>query len=248
MSFDFHVFLGENFDGTKQEPDELLERMDRLNIDMALACPFKPVTYDLDQANADLAASIKNHTDRLLGAARVDPWQPSATGQLTRALEKHGFRAIFLNPWEENFQVDSKCVDPIMEIAEKHRVPVMIAAGYPWVSEALQIRDLAKHWQNVKIIMTNGGQINISGLGQADATLAMRQSPNLHLDTAGVYRQDFIEETVQEFGAERVLFSSNAPFFDQRYEIKRILYANVSENERQAMQSGNAKRLLAITP
>ena len=246
MSFDFHVNLGESYDGTRQTAAELVERMDRLNIDMALACPFKPLSYNFDQANADLAASIKNYPGRLVGAARVDPWQPSSTEQLTRALVSHGFKAIFLNPWEENFQIDAKCVDPILEIAEKRQVPVIIAAGYPWVSEALQIRDLAKRWQKVKIIMTNGGQINITGLGQADATLAMRQAANLYLDTAGVYREDFIEETVQEFGAERVLFSSNSPYFDQRYEIKRILYANVSENERQAMLTGNAKRLLAM--
>jgi len=246
MTFDFRVFLGDSFDGTRQTADELLTRMDSLEIKTALACPLKPLSYNLDQANASLAASIKENPDRLLGAARVDPWQPDAGDQLRRALEIYGLHALFLNPWEENFQSDMKRLDPLMEIALEHRVPVLIASGYPWVSEALQVCELAKRWPNVPIVMSNGGQINITGLGQADATLALRQAPNLHVDTAGVYRQDFIEETVGEFGGERVLFGSGAPYFDQRYEVKRVLFAKVDQAARLAMQSGNARRLLGL--
>jgi predicted TIM-barrel fold metal-dependent hydrolase len=94
--------------------------------------------------------------------------------------------------------------------------------------------------------MTNGGQINISGLGQADATLAMEKASNLYIDTAGVYRQDFIEETVEAFGGNRVLFASGAPYFDQRYEIKRIILAKVDEKERLAMQFGSARELIGF--
>ena len=35
-------------------------------------------------------------------------------------------------------------------------------------------------------VATNGGQINICGLGQQDAELALAANPNLHLQTAGV--------------------------------------------------------------
>ena len=84
-------------------------------------------------------------------------------------------------------------------------------------------------------------------LGQADATLALHQTPNLYIDTAAVYRQDFIEETVEAFGAGRVLFGSGSPYFDQRYEIKRVLLAKVDEVAREAMQAGNARRLLGLT-
>ena len=58
--------------------------------------------------------------------------------------------------------------------------------------------------------------------------------------------QDFIEETVEEFGGDRVLFASGSPYFDQRYEIKRVQLAKVNENKRRAMSSGNACRLLNL--
>ena len=247
MILDFRVFLGHSFDGTQQTATALLKTMDALNVDMALACPLKPLSYNLEAANADLTASIKGHSDRLVGAARVDPWQPDATDTLRKGFETHGLRALYLNPWEENFRADTPLLDPLLEIAEAQKVPVLIASGYPWLSEALQVRDLAQRWPRVPVMMTNGGQFNISGLGQADATLALDQTPNLHIDTAGVYRQDFIEETVEAFGAERVLFGSGSPYFDQHYEIKRVLQAKVGEAAREAMQLGNAQRLLGLT-
>ena len=37
--------------------------------------------------------------------------------------------------------------------------------------------------------MTTGGQINISGLSVVDAWLALTTTPNLHVLTNGVYRQ-----------------------------------------------------------
>lgn len=244
MIFDFRVFLGESFDGTTQSVDQLLSTMDALDIEMALAFPFKTISYDLDQANSDLAAVVKSHSDRLLGAARVDPWQPDAVDSFRRAVESLGLRALYLNPWEETFRADLGRLDPLMKVAKAHKLPVVVATGFPWLSEALQVSKLASRWPDVPLVMTNGGQINISGLGQANATLALGKNPNLYIDTAGIYRQDFIEETVEAFGGERLLFGSGAPYFDQRYEIRRVLVAKVSETDRQAMQSGNAKRLL----
>lgn len=246
MIFDFRVFVGQSFDGTQQATTGLLKTMDALNIDMALACPLKPVSYNLEHANAMLSASIQSHADRLLGAARIDPWQPNAAAVLRRGVEDHGLRALYLNPWEEHFRADMERLDPLLDIAATHHLPVLVASGYPWLSEALQVRQLARRWPNVPVVMSNGGQINISGLGQADATLALRQTPNLYIDTAGVYRQDFIEETIEEFGAGRVLFASSAPYFDQRYEINRALLAKVSDTARAALQGQNAQRLLGL--
>lgn len=246
MIFDFRVFVGHSFDGTQQPVTALLQTMDQARVDMALACPLKPVSYDLNQANAGLADAIKPHADRLIGAARIDPWQPDAAEVLRRGLETYGLRALFLHPWEEHFKADMGRLDPLLDLAQMHGIPVLIATGYPWLSEALQVHTLAQRWPEVPIIMTNGGQINISGLGQADATLALSRCPNLHIDTAGVYRQDFIEETIEQLGAERVLFASGSPYFDQRYEINRTRLAKVGEPARSTIQGRNAARLLNL--
>jgi predicted TIM-barrel fold metal-dependent hydrolase len=244
MIFDFRTFAGYSFDGASQTVSDLLRSMDAVGIDRALVCPFKPLSYNLEQANRELAGAIRGHEDRLTRAARIDPWQPDAVDALTRAFESFGSRALYLNPWEEHFRADLERLDPLMAVAHAHSAPVLVASGYPWLSEALQVCRLAQRWPDTPVVMTNGGQFNISGLGQADATLALSKAPNLLIDTAGVYRQDFIEETAEAFGCERVLFGSGAPYFDQHFEIKRIMMAKVPLAARRTMQAGNALRLL----
>lgn len=246
MLFDFRVFLGQSFDGTRQTAPELLKVMDTSHIDMALVCPFKPLSYNINDANIELSQVISTHSDRLIGAARLDPWQPDACENLRRSFDSLDFHALYLNPREEQFQSDSEMLDPLMGIAEEYCAPVVIATGFPWVSEALQVLKLALRWPGVSIVMTNGGQINITGLGQADVTLALSRSPNLFMDTAGVYRQDFIEETIETIGSERVLFGSGSPYFDQAFEVRRVALLKVSGDDLQRIQSDNAMRLLSL--
>jgi predicted TIM-barrel fold metal-dependent hydrolase len=122
-----------------------------------------------------------------------------------------------------------------------------VATGYPWVSEAAQVGDLARRFPALPIIMTHGGQINISGLGQFDARQVLRQRPNVSIETSGVYRQDFIEEAAQAFGPERILFGSNGPRMDARLELERVRWANLPDQAKALMLGGNAARLLKLS-
>lgn len=247
MLFDMRTYLGESFDGMNQSVSGLLKNMDRLSIHKALVMPFKPMDYHLAKANQSLSAVITPFRDRLVGAARIDPWQPSALADLEKAVQTLDLKALFLDPWQEQFRADLEITDGLINYAQENGLPVIIASGFPWRSEALQVLKIALRWPKVPIIMTNGGQINISGLGQADVTLALRKADNLFIETAGVYRQDFLEECVEEFGAQRVLFGSGAPFFDQAFEIKRVDLLKVDSQKKQAIQAGNALKLLAQT-
>ena len=50
----------------------------------------------------------------------------------------------------------------------------------------------------------------------------MAANPNLHLQTAGVYREDFIEGIAARHGPERLLFASAFPLMDPRLELRRV--------------------------
>ena len=92
--------------------------------------------------------------------------------------------------------------------------------------------------------MSHGGQINISGLAQADAFLAMEACENLCIGTNGVYRQDFLEECVTAFGPERVLFASMASVFDQGFELDRARSIGMEDRDRPLVLGENTLRIL----
>ncbi len=245
MIVDSLTFLGESLFGPRATAAELLAVMDELGVDRAVVCPLRPCAYDLGPANELVAEAVRAHSDRLCGFARVDPnLGDEACAELERALGELGLRGLLLHPWEETFRISAPFVDSVVELTRAHGVPVIVAAGYPWLSEGLQVGDLARRFPDVAFVATNGGQINISGLGQTDVELALAASPNLAVQTAGVYREDFLENVVGRFGAGRLLYASAFPYLEPRLEILRARWMHVDEEARARILGPNARALL----
>ena len=245
MVTDSLAFLGKSFNGPAADVTSLLDAMDGLRIEQVVVCPFKPPGYDLLRANETVAEAVRSYPDRLIGLARVDPWQggEGAMAEVDRCVEELGLRGIFLHPWEETFNISGPQVDPIAVAAGRHQIPVVVAAGYPFLSEALQVGDLASRHPGVTFIATNGCQINISGLATYDVHFALKRNPNLFIQTAGVYRQDFLSEVIDEHGVERLLFASGFPLTDPRLEILRVSGELFDEATQDAICYENAQRL-----
>lgn len=221
--------------------DGLIEALDAAGIERAIVCPPRARGHGYDVENDRVADAVRAQPDRLLGFARVDPLAPGARAELERA-RGLGLRGLFLHPWEDAFRITDPAVDELVG-----ELPLIVAAGFPWVSEGLQVGELARRHPGTPIVATNGAQINISGLGQQDAELALEASPNLFIQTTGVYREDFIEGVVSRFGAGRVLFASGFPRFDPRLEILRVRWApHLDEQARAAILGGNAASLFGL--
>jgi predicted TIM-barrel fold metal-dependent hydrolase len=218
--------------------DGLLEALDRAGIDRAVVCAPRARGHGYDVANDRVAAHVQSHPDRLAGLARVDPLAPGAAAELERA-SALGLRGLFLHPWEDAFRITDPAVDRLVGA-----LPVVVATGYPWVSEGLQVGDLARRHPWTTFVATNGAQINISGLGQQDATIALAECPNLLVQTSGVYREDFLEGVVERFGPGRLLYASAFPRFDPRLELLRVRWApHLGDEAKAAVLGGNAAAL-----
>lgn len=222
--------------------EALINRLDEAGIDKAILCPPKLRELPFSRANDLVARAVEKYPQRLVGFCRIDPTLGAdAVREAERALGELGFRGLFLHPWEDTFRCSDRIVDPLCELG----VPVLIAAGFPWVSEPLQIGELARRHPETTFVATNGAQINISGLGQQDAELAVASNPNLHLQTAGVYREDFIEGIAARYGSERLIYASAFPLMDPRLEIRRVQWApNLDDAAKSEILGGNAARLL----
>jgi predicted TIM-barrel fold metal-dependent hydrolase len=221
--------------------DGLLEALDAAGIDRAVVCPPRARGHGYEVENDRVAALATAHPDRLVGFARVDPLAPGAAAELERALGL-GMRGLVLHPFEDAFAITDTAVDGLIGEA-----PVIVATGYPWVSEGLQVGELARRHPETTVVATNGAQINISGLGQRDALLALDANANLVIQTTGVYREDFLEGVARRFGAGRVLFASGFPRFDPRLELLRVQWAPAFDDETQAaILHGNAQVLLGL--
>jgi len=236
------VFLGTSHFGYELDAAAALAGMDAVGTEAAVAVPMHPHRGDFTAANDGLAEAAGKSGGRLIPLCRVDPWEGEAAVAEVRRAVREGARGVFLHPSEERFRINDLRVRPIVEAAAELAVPVMVAAGYHLFAEPLQLGAAAKWTPDNTFVLTNGGQFNISGLSGFDAELALGNA-NVHVQTSGMYREDFLEGVVAKFGPERLLFASAAPLFTMKYERLRVDLAHFSEAETELILGGNAARI-----
>jgi predicted TIM-barrel fold metal-dependent hydrolase len=246
MIVDAHVYLGQCLFGYGQSLAEIRANMDRLEIDRAVLVPVKPRDYHLAPMNELVADVVHEYPDRFLGLCRVDPWQgEAAVAEVQRGFEELGACGLYLDPWEENFQANDEVVFPVLQEVRRYAKPVVLNAGHLRVSHPTQIRDIASQFPAVRFVACNGGQINISGMLQFEARRMLEVCPNVVIQTAGTYREDFLEEITTEVGEDRVLFASRSPIYDQELEMARVQFAHLSASQKQKLWGLNALQVFA---
>ncbi len=247
LLIDAHAHLGESLFGHRQSVDGLLATMETEQIERAIVVPLKPVAYHFAPENDRVANAVTAHPGRFSGFARVDPWQGDAgIREAARGLDDLGLIGLYLHPFEEQFAANDEMIFPLMELLRARKLPLMLAGGYPGFSHPSQIGDLARQFPDVTIIATHGGQLNISGMLLADAGRMLRANPNVIMETSGIYREDFIEDTVAELGPERVVFGSNSPYMDQGFEAARIHLAHLDDDAKRLMGRDNIVRICRL--
>jgi predicted TIM-barrel fold metal-dependent hydrolase len=239
------TMVGTTINGYALSAEKLLASMDTNGVGKSVIAPVQPKTYRLEPQN-DTAANMQDrYPDRLVGFCRIDPRQEGdAIIELRRCVLRLELKGLMLHPMEEGYRINESHVIRLLKEAGSLGVPVAVAAGYPWVSHALQVSSAAAQAKETTIIMSHGGQINISGLAQADAFLALQMCSNLYIGTNGVYRQDFLEECIEKFGPERLLFTSMSPVFDQGFELDRVRSIKMDEAGRPLVLGANLDYLL----
>jgi predicted TIM-barrel fold metal-dependent hydrolase len=242
MKIDACVFVGKSLYGNSLEPAQLLAEMSQYAVDQAVIRPAKPPDYCYDRANRYIAA-VADKYPQLIGFGRVNPLEKTAAAQV-EALAGYHLKGLHLHPWEDNFLINSPQVNETIAACQRLNLPVYVSTGYPCVSEALQLWELAGRFPAVKFIATHGAQLDMSGLSFDDALMAAERSGNIYFDLSGVYRRDFIERLIQTAGENRVLFGSCAPNMDMGLEIHRIEAAEIPETQKNMLFASNIQRIL----
>lgn len=243
MLLDALVIVGPNLFAPSRRLADVLADARTHGIDAVVAVPGRPPEYALGPANDALAAEAEGRTD-VARLGRIDPLQGlQAVAEARRCLGELGCRGLFLHPGEECFPVHA--ARDVLRVAADAGAPVVVAAGLYGLSEPLQILSVAQEVPDTPIVMTSGGQINISGLSMVDAWAALDRAPNLHVMTNGEYRQDYLERLAVDLPG-RMLFGSFAPYFDQGFEVARVRSARLTAEARQEVEAAVSQRLFRL--
>ncbi|SMC88848.1 amidohydrolase family protein [Papillibacter cinnamivorans] len=223
MVIDAHARIGESFDRRHGKLEEYIGLMEQNRIDRALLCPQKPLSYRVEDGNDTVERAMSDYAHLFWGAARLDPWKgDQAIRELELRLKTPGFVAAYLNPWEDSFRCNDEAVLPMYAALEQKNVPLVLEAGYPWVSHISQIGELALLYPRLRILATNAGQLDLSGLTFGNVGYLLGRCPNLFIGTASCSGSAWLKDMAENVSPGRVVFETGYPRCEPWTEKRRI--------------------------
>jgi len=238
---DIHAHIGHHpIHDFKQEPEEVLAVMDRFGIDRTFILPFP--TMKVGKVNDSTAEVVKEHPDRLIGFAVIDPSAEDALDEVGRAAGL-GLKGVMFDPeFHRVFQNLSK-VEELMVPCMEHGLPVLFNTPNIEVGEGERmgrspyyegLNQLAFKFPGVRLVV-NTFWPRIREL--------MRKYPNIIVDTGGRNGISGAVRLAQEVGPTRICFGSESPQNHPALGIREVRARKLAPVYRELMLGRNAERL-----
>lgn len=122
------------------------------------------------------------------------------------------------------------------------KIPVLIECREmrgtinPWFN---QIYEIAKEFPNVPIILLTIGYRSLRILYEL-----FEECMNIFMDTSTFITYHGLEEVVKLYGSERILFGTRMPFIEGGVSVGRIIYADISQEDKDNIAQRNIIRLM----
>lgn len=247
-SIDVHAHLGWSVLIAKgQSVDEYLGVMDRFGIEQAIVSHVAGgrQVAGLENTVAEndlLVAALRSHPERFpLGLASFEPRHAEkAVEEVERALDA-GLHGIVYHAWFQGARV-GPALYPAVEVVAARRGLCLVHSMMDAFARPNLIGQLAGAFPDALFIM---GHPSFQSGQQAEAIAVARQRENVLLDLAFQDRPENVEELVRELGPERILFGTDAPFYEPANVLASITQARIDEAAKHAIIYANAKKLIA---
>jgi predicted TIM-barrel fold metal-dependent hydrolase len=247
MIIDCHVTIGSHFTGEDSLLPAYVSEMEKHGIDCAVLCPRKPVSYSAAEANDFLERVEGDAGKKFFRAFRIDPWRDKDCGEIARRIGSGKFKAAYMNPWEDSFRCNDERVLHIYEYLQREKIPLIMETGYPWVSHISQLWEISKFCPELKLLATNAGQLDLSGLTFGNVSAVLSECKNMYLGTSAAVGADWLASAAGDWARGRVLFTTSYPMFEPDMERFRIDHGYMSDDLKLEIYEKNPEEFLGIS-
>jgi predicted TIM-barrel fold metal-dependent hydrolase len=237
---------------------QLINLLGREGIDRAVLHSVSSIlAKDCMEGNIEVAEAAAAYSSRFIPFACINPNFPGWKSDFTTCFEKMGFRGLRLFPTYHGYDLGGSCFSDIAIAAEGKQIPVILTVRvederqHHWLVKVppLDIKTVVKGIADspkVTFVLSGATYPELISVKQP-----LQQYDNWYFDIARMHGRhdnpgpiEVIIRAIDDFGARRILFGSNAPFQYIKSSLMKVQYASVSESDRDLILSGNAKRLL----
>jgi uncharacterized protein len=204
--FDAHTHLGDDIDGMRGRPDELLAMMDDYGVSRAFVfCLDEPDRHPAFRAPNDRTlAYARESNGRLIPFVRLD-LNEEPIEEAKRCLDL-GARGIKLHPRAQKISLEDERLTPIFELAAERTVPILIHGGRGLPPIAAHLQRLVERCDGVQLIVAHAGIADMANL-----TARFAGTPGVYFDTSTWSAVDLLD-FYRQMPPEQIVFASDYPY------------------------------------
>lgn len=236
MIIDMLTHIGKRKDGT-YKVESLLELMKNSGVDTCMICS-QLETVDNDY----IFECAKKYPQRTLGFAVVNPWDMDGERELEKCFSEYGFHGLKLNGVRFGFSGDRhSLLDSYFDICRKYKKIVVAHNMSDLFSIPEKWEEMAKTYPDVPLLIYHMG---VPFMSDSSIRLA-REYDNVFLSTAGAF-VPVMQKALQQIGASKIVFSTDAPYGDMLQEVNKIKYITKNSEEQDLIYYKNISKLLGL--
>ena len=246
MIVDAHTHLKhEDIFRTEYSPEEIVETMDRVGIDLSVVFAMSITT----KRSIEMALEAwRKFPNRLIPFVYALPsYERPVIEELRHAITNIGFKEVKIHAGE--CTLAEYVIDPVIGLAEELDVPCLIDCA----GRRSDIKRIAESFPNAKIIMAHFGRYLCGDEKLIDKFIDLAIThKNIYLDTSGVVLTHKIREAVHKIGSNRIVFGTDGPHKDPdtvsfaAREINKIRNLNLDPEDEENILGGSILEILRI--
>lgn len=246
---DCHI-SSRKFDDLAITTDELVEQMDRNEVNKALVWLKPPYDKNIEPENRAIYQAVQRYPDRLLGFGWTNPrlGYDHARATIKQCFEEYGLRGIKFNGAQDNYVIDDADIMPLIEYAASFGKPVAfhIGADFYENTHPYRLGYIARRLPDTRFFMIHMGGASMPALSRSAIETAEQYDNISIIGSAVGYKA--ILQAIQTLGADRVCFGSDTPFRLMHVCLAayRALMRDLPAADREQVLGGNIVRLLNL--
>jgi len=209
--------------------DDLLAVLDQYRISDCVAYHSTTV-WSPNRGNEIMKGIAEKSAGRIKACYNLEPNLGSAVApeadQLLYKLREEKPAAVRLEPASKRFRVDDFYCGELLEVLNELGMPVLFEADH--IPGFDYLPTLAKTYPKIKFVILR------HGFNESRYIIPLiRKLNNIYFDTSIMIDTGLIEEIVNKYGSEKLLFGSGLPFFVPAGAISLVIYSRIKDSDKE---------------
>ena len=227
----------------RHAPEKVIATLDRCGARYLVAAAHGALG-DTQRGNREYEKIMAQYPDRFKGYWAINPNYPQRVRDEVAAFTRDsgfvGFK--FLSDYYA-YPLNGEAYAPALEYADAHHLPILLHTWGGSVYDGPKLVDaIAEKYPQAILLMGHAGFGDWHGAAQVAA-----RHPHVYLELTAAYAvRGAVELLVQKAGSEKIVFGDDHPWFSPYYGIGCVLFADITDTDRENILFRNAERIFGL--